>query len=69
MSDMNFMERERNKDRLRRNIIEAGSSAGTEMGAEEEEIVRAAEQSSRKRRLMTILGAVVILAAIFIMYR
>lgn len=69
MSDMNFLERERNKDRLRRNIIDTDRPATPAADSEEEEIVRAAEKSSRKRRRMTVLTVLILLAAAFIFYR
>lgn len=69
MSDMNFLERERNKDRLRRNIIDTDRPAAPAADSEEEEIVRAAEKSSRKRRRMTVLTVLILLAAAFIFYR
>lgn len=66
---MNFLERERNKDRLRRNIIDTDRPAAPAADSEEEEIVRAAEKSSRKRRRMTVLTVLILLAAAFIFYR
>ncbi len=69
MSDMSFLERERNKDRLRRNIIDAGAPERPELSTEEEELVRAAERGSRRRRLMMALAGVLVVAALFIVYR